>query len=665
MKTAAAEETSVKYPVQYNHSIRLYAKSGYANGAAHSAESSASSFQDSLSSRSISSGGDCTSPTSSTSSSTDQQWSLSSSTDLDLESGGYIGFYEKRGRHGILSCIPPLGPALENLFQEEVYSIVAPTANPENQDLHSGDSVVLVNQFGYTWNNKTGGITGYIGPRKRHLSGEMHITFIPTVNVSETKKAPHPVIHYGDQVQIHIVSSNRHSTKYDKPLTEFKKSTSRIAGGYICCDGKGLPLVFTIHPMAPRITSISGPLFASVNNDDTTSVLEWGARIIVRQVPEAFVDSVEKKDVTVDHRSDRPDLALQLIELKLSNDGVILLTWDDILAHYHSQEPFFRLAKGSAGGILFLVTSSEQLLQTRSNSFAWPSEPIKNISYWNNRSTCILAALVVIFLIMYMMTGLGLPITILALVVSKFYYGVPTISNSGEQTHQEAELKPGQALEDESMRLILVCHSWAYDVSMIKKNDINFEDLIVVGPNTSTVPTVPMPGRFLAATKGDELAAIKRWKATLEWRKTDKMDTILTRPHAFFDQIKTHYPHYFHLRGRQDEPVYYEFPAKVDLRALKKTGCTIDTLLRHYAFITEFLWTRLEPSESGKSITVIDMDGIGMRDFAGEVVDFVRRSANFIGQHYPERAAFIFIINVPSWFKYVEHSHELNCEYQT
>jgi hypothetical protein len=42
-----------------------------------------------------------------------------------------------------------------------------------------------------------------------------------------------------------------------------------------------------------------------------------------------------------------------------------------------------------------------------------------------------------------------------------------------------------------------------------------------------------------------------------------------------------------------------------------------------------------------------------MRDFAGEVVDFVKKTSAFTAAHYPERSGSIFVINVPSWFSII------------
>ena len=83
---------------------------------------------------------------------------------------------------------------------------------------------------------------------------------------------------------------------------------------------------------------------------------------------------------------------------------------------------------------------------------------------------------------------------------------------------------------------------------------------------------------------------------------------------------------------------------------MREAGISMDDLLRHYALCCEFMWTVIEPTQDGKSIYVINLEGMGMRDFAGDIVDFVKRESAFISAHYPERSDTFFIINVPSWF---------------
>jgi len=162
-----------------------------------------------------------------------------------------------------------------------------------------------------------------------------------------------------------------------------------------------------------------------------------------------------------------------------------------------------------------------------------------------------------------------------------------------------------------------------------------------------------LPARFLAAGKGNVDQGWIRYNATKVWREKEGIDTILSEPHEHFLTIKQNWPHYFHLRGKKNECCYYEIPAKMKLGPMRKEGITMKELLRHYAMVTEFMWAHVEPSEEGKSIYVIDLEGLGLRDFMGEVVEFVKATASFTGQHYPERAGYIFVMNVPSWFSVI------------
>jgi hypothetical protein len=162
-----------------------------------------------------------------------------------------------------------------------------------------------------------------------------------------------------------------------------------------------------------------------------------------------------------------------------------------------------------------------------------------------------------------------------------------------------------------------------------------------------------IPFRFIRATKGDVAAAKERWADTCTWREENNMDACLSVPHPSLKTIKMHYPHYFHLRGKNNECCYYEQPPKMNLPELKKNGINIEKLIKHYSICCEYMWTKIEDSEEGKSIYVIDLAGIGFRDFAGEVVDFVKRASAFTGAHYPERSGTIFVVNVPSWFSVI------------
>ena len=174
----------------------------------------------------------------------------------------------------------------------------------------------------------------------------------------------------------------------------------------------------------------------------------------------------------------------------------------------------------------------------------------------------------------------------------------------------------------------------------------------LTSPTTKSAPG-GIPFRFIRATKGDVAAAKLRWADTCTWREEHSMDTCLSEPHPKIKNIKNHYPHYFHLRGKNNECCYYEQPPKMNLPAIRNEGISMDEMLKHYALCCEYMWSKIDTSVEAKSIYIIDLDGIGFRDFAGEVVDFVKKASSFTAAHYPERSGSVFIINVPSWFSVI------------
>ncbi|GKZ00491.1 hypothetical protein MPSEU_001001600 [Mayamaea pseudoterrestris] len=166
-------------------------------------------------------------------------------------------------------------------------------------------------------------------------------------------------------------------------------------------------------------------------------------------------------------------------------------------------------------------------------------------------------------------------------------------------------------------------------------------------------PPAQLPLRFLRAGKGDASVGYQRYQETLAWRRDNAIDTILHQPMPDFALIKQHYPHFCHGTGKRGEPCFYEQPPKTNLKALREGGVTLDKLLRHYAMVSEYQWQFVCRDDLQRSIYIIDLQGIRMGDFVGEVVDFVKKASALSAMHYPERAGSVFVINVPSWFRFI------------
>lgn len=229
-----------------------------------------------------------------------------------------------------------------------------------------------------------------------------------------------------------------------------------------------------------------------------------------------------------------------------------------------------------------------------------------------------------------------------------------TVSTTATTSSTMAPLNPKDAfLCHETSTELAESSESASKNSSANNNNNNTTQQLVKKSYEPPLPPQELPLRFLRAGKNDPIEGQRRYEQTLAWRQEHDMDHIIKRPHPKFDFIKQHYPQYFHLRGRKNELVWYEKPPAVNLKALLEGGVGVTPLLDHYAMVTEFGWQVLETDDLARAITVLDMEGIRIADFVGEVVDFTRKCSANTGDHYPERAGYVFVINVPLWFNVI------------
>ena len=161
----------------------------------------------------------------------------------------------------------------------------------------------------------------------------------------------------------------------------------------------------------------------------------------------------------------------------------------------------------------------------------------------------------------------------------------------------------------------------------------------------------PVPGRFIQGTKKDPPGtAEKRWATTMAWRKRNNIDTICLEPHPYYNEIKRCYPHFYcglDLTGKQI--CYYERPGFLNLKRLSEIG--VPTMVRHYTWQNEFCWMYMSTSkEDTRSLSGIDVQNVGLYDLKGVVKEFLGAISKISGEHYPERAGKIIILNAPGWF---------------
>ena len=137
---------------------------------------------------------------------------------------------------------------------------------------------------------------------------------------------------------------------------------------------------------------------------------------------------------------------------------------------------------------------------------------------------------------------------------------------------------------------------------------------------TTPDPTCPRFLRFPEATK--------RRRATLDWRKENGIDGILSEDQPYFQSIKRFYRHFFHGRSKAGSSVYYHQLGKSDFGRLWSSdgGITPADVLRHQIFILEYAFSAAPPVDA--LVTVWDLEGLRMNEVIGEMLETLRALIN-------------------------------------
>ncbi|CAB1116664.1 unnamed protein product [Ectocarpus sp. CCAP 1310/34] len=160
-----------------------------------------------------------------------------------------------------------------------------------------------------------------------------------------------------------------------------------------------------------------------------------------------------------------------------------------------------------------------------------------------------------------------------------------------------------------------------------------------------------IPARYVRAFCGNEKHALERWKATLKWRKENEIDAILNEPQQFFHDIRRYFPSHMSGRSRGGHIVVYEKLGAVDMRTLRrKLGVTVPMLLRHWIFVSEYMYRVLQPTDSAQQINIEDMKDVRIQTLAGKIQEYVKAVAQLARLHYVERCHKTFVVNAPAWF---------------
>ncbi|GMH82414.1 hypothetical protein TL16_g09248 [Triparma laevis f. inornata] len=640
--------------------------------------------------------------------------------------GGYAGYYFRsrkgvKGEEGLiltgketqLAILSPAGPEKENLYHESHFNILDPNGVKQDGDVvRYGEEFVLADDNGMSWNHTSGGITNYLGFKRVGLPGELCMTFKQPEGMSvggefaTTATAPSPktnspprtrkqvntgsppVRFYKDKVELIVTRSSRANKKIGNPISNFKRGTSRVLGGYLTCEKVGFPLTFAIHRAPPTILTVTTFTYTNEMSMHSFHNIQWGEELEL-SVP------MDMKLV----------LTQPVISITLSNGHYIMMSQEDVLRKAGESFWVDLIGEGEPGRLLvrFDCFGGNELAKKKISKSNW-----KVVAGLWSATVFIIVLFSVIMVskkskFVYLNPEYNEYDSSRAVTVWDFTHNlitgessqVPTMHSSFCNSNEIDCSVQKYLWSSESLALsamvsslcstlfCLGCFFWLFgkrvfllefsrkkkrdsapfvgvllgwevglakDAGKKRKKTSYLDKYGAIDPSTGLPP---MPERFLIAEFGDKDKALERWRDTLKWRAENNADDVLAVPHPKFDAIQQYYPQSFYCRDRNGNMVYIERPGGVNLSRIKKNGISVKKLVWHYMYCMEYLWQKYSPAETDRLTTILDLKGVSILMIVGDVTKFIKATISMTTTHYPARGHKLFIINSPTWFNTV------------